>query len=214
MSRSRSTNLWITRCVQHLSTTLPNVNHPVSHQRILRIHYKKNRISSIVHLFCNSDHLAKKKLICVKRLYAAILRVSFRPSAYASVTNALRRPYGGRTMSNFTKSYGHRTVAVRFLRAPYGRRSYFYTSYDRTAAVWCQILQNRTAAVRSPYDFYGHRTVAVAIFTHRTMPLEVLTRSYNFSRHRTMSQPQTASYGRRTAAVRRPYGRRKIIFAN
>ena len=48
----------------------------------------------------------------------------------ASVTNALRRPYGGRTMSNFTKSYGRRTVAVRFLRAPYGRRSYFYTSYD------------------------------------------------------------------------------------
>ena len=81
---------------------------------------------------------------------------------------------------------------------------------DRTAAVRCQILQNRTAAVRSPYDFYGHRTVAVAFFTHRTMPLEVLTRSYNFSRHRTMSQPQTASYGRRTAAVRRPYGDRTV----
>ena len=75
---------------------------------------------------------------------------------------------------------------------------------DRTAAVRCQILQNHTAAVRSPYDFYGHRTVAVAFFTHRTMPLEVLTRSYNFSRHRTMSQPQTASYGRRTATVRSP----------
>ena len=81
---------------------------------------------------------------------------------------------------------------------------------DRTAAVRCQILQNRTAAVRSPYDFYGHRTVAVAFFTHRTMPLEVLTRSYNFSRHRTMFQPQTASYGRRTAAVRRPYGDRTV----
>ena len=84
---------------------------------------------------------------------------------------------------------------------------------DRTAAVRCQILQNRTAAVRSPYDFYGHRTVAVAFFTHRTMPLEVLTRSYNFSRHRTMFQSQTTSYGRRTAAVRPPYGRRRIIFA-
>ena len=84
---------------------------------------------------------------------------------------------------------------------------------DRTAAVRCQILQNRTAAVRSPYDFYGHRTVAVAIFTHRTMPLEVLTRSYNFSRHRTMFQPQTVSYGRRTATVRWPYGHRRIIFA-
>ena len=99
---------------------------------------------------------------------------------------------------------------------------------DRTAAVRCQILQNRTAAVRSPYDFYGHRTVAVAFFTHRTMPLEVLTRSYNFSRHRTMFQSHTASYGRtatvgdRTVAaglslklisegiVRTPYGRRTV----
>ena len=35
---------------------------------------------------------------------------------------------------------------------------------DRMAAVRCQILQNRTTAVRSPYDFYGHRTVAVAFF--------------------------------------------------
>ena len=89
---------------------------------------------------------------------------------YASVTNALLRPYGGRTMSYFTKSYGRRTVAVRFLRAPYGRRSFF---------------------------------------THRTMPLEVLTRSYNFSRRRTMFQPQTASC---KVAGLRPYGRR-IIFA-
>ena len=31
---------------------------------------------------------------------------------------------------------------------------------DRTAAVRCQILQNRTAAVRLPYDFYGHHNSA------------------------------------------------------
>ena len=44
----------------------------------------------------------------------------------------------------------------------------------------------------------------ITLFTHRTMPREVLTRSYNFSRHRTMFQPKTASYGRRTATVRSP----------
>ena len=61
---------------------------------------------------------------------------------------------------------------------------------DRTAAVRCQIYK----IVRPPY---GHRS----FFTHCTMPLEVLTRSSNFSRHRTMFQPQTASYGRRTVAA-------------
>ena len=86
-------------------------------------------------------------------------------------------------------------------KVPYGYRA---------AAVRCLILQNCTAAVRWPYDFYGHRTVAVAFFTHRTMPLEVLTRSYNFSRHRTMFQPQTASYGRRTATVQWPFGDRTV----
>ena len=59
--------------------------------------------------------------------------------------------------------------------------------------------------VRPPYDFYGHRTVAVALFTHRTMPREILTRRYNCSRHRTMLQPQTAS-----VAVRRPCGDRTV----
>ena len=92
---------------------------------------------------------------------------------------------------------------------------------DRTAPVRCQILQNRTVTVRS-YDFYGHRTVAVAFFTHRTMRREVLTRRYNFLMHRTMFQLQTASCGRRrncTGPVRffngifgplKSYGRRTV----
>ena len=79
---------------------------------------------------------------------------------------------------------------------------------DRTAPVRCQILQNRTVTVRTPYDFCGHRTVAVAFSTHRTMHREVLTRRYNCLMHRTMFQLQTASYGRRAVAVeivRAPY---------
>ena len=68
---------------------------------------------------------------------------------------------------------------------------------DRMAPVRCQILQmygRRTIAVRLLRAPFGRRS----FFAHRTMPREVLTRRYNFSRHRTMFQPQTASHGRRT----------------
>ena len=82
---------------------------------------------------------------------------------------------------------------------------------DRTAAVRCQILQNRTAAVRSPYDFYGHRTVAVAFlhivrclgrFKRRVILFQGIVLCFSHKQHRTATV--RSPYGDRTVTVRSP----------
>ena len=77
-----------------------------------------------------------------------------------------------------------------------------------TATVRCHILQIRTAVVRSPYDFYGQRTVAVTVtmlrlsYKNRTVTIRPFDFVCKFNPSATVKPRGIA---RRVKKLRRPY---------